>query len=144
MPSGNAPEWAPCSASAIVLPDFRRFAWGSSLRQDSDRSHRFAGRDLADCVGRVRRRADSADRYKVALVTDRVVRLDHRVERQRLITGRADFDVMRAGRQIQVVRMPVEIIDDPRVRPVDLHLGCLWLNFQSKTAADLTGLNRVL
>ncbi len=76
------------------------------------------------------------DRNHVRLLISRVVRLDVRVERQRLESRRADVNVVAARRHIQVLEMTVEIVDDAREGSIDVDLRRLGRHFHPQTAGD--------
>src|SRR3989442_12855177 len=71
------------------------------------------------------------------------MQLDADVEREWLIPGRAHFDVVRARRQIQMLKMSVEIVDDPGVIAVDEHLRMCRLNLQPQSARGPLRVERV-
>jgi hypothetical protein len=60
-----------------------------------------------------------------------VMRLDDDVEHQWLITRRADLDVMKLWRQIQVLEVSIKVVDGPRVVPIHVDLRLLGRHLQS-------------
>src|SRR2546422_9909124 len=62
------------------------------------------------------------------------MRLNIDVEIERRVAGSDDFDMVGTRRQIEMLKMPVEVVHDPGVVPVDIHGGLPRLDLQSKTA----------
>src|SRR5512138_3349069 len=54
---------------------------------------------------------------------NRGARRDDHVKRQRVVTGCDDGDVMRAGRQFEVMKIATEFLNQARVGPIDVHLS---------------------
>ena len=64
-----------------------------------------------------------------------MVRLEPHVDGERLEARRTDLNVMRAWSQVQVLEVPVEVIDNPGVIPVDKHLRLLGFDLQPQPAS---------
>src|SRR5215468_215694 len=71
-----------------------------------------------------------------------VMRLDEDVKGKRLEAGRANFQVMRSWREIQVLGSPAEIIHAAGVVPVDDQLSRSRLDLQAKSSGgDVVGVS---
>src|SRR5262249_12117744 len=63
------------------------------------------------------------DGHECAPIGNRARRLDDDVELERLKPRRANLHVMRAWRQLQPLKVPVEVVDDSGEVPINPHLG---------------------
>jgi len=71
------------------------------------------------------------------------MRLDGDVEGEWLISRRHDLDAMRSGREIQMLKVPIEIVDDTSIVPVHVHVSILGFDLQSKLTRVVEAVERI-
>jgi len=71
------------------------------------------------------------------------MRLDGDVEREWLISRRDDLDVMGSGREIQMLKVAIEIVDDTGIVPVHVHFSILGFDLQSKLTRVVEAVERI-
>ena len=76
-------------------------------------------------------------------VSGPVMRLDGDVENERLISRRDDLDVMKSRNQVQMLKAPVEIVDDASIVSVDVHFCIPRFDLQSKAAGVVEAVERI-
>src|SRR5439155_15832595 len=76
--------------------------------------------------------APSLNSSHLALIRRRVIGADPDLERQRLVTGRTDFDAVHARVEMQPLKDSVELVDDSGEVAVDIDLGVLRFDLQAQ------------
>src|SRR5688572_1023345 len=68
---------------------------------------------------------------------DRTTGHNYQLEGQWIVIGRDDGQRVGAWRQLEVIVVTLEVIDDPGIGAIDIHLCAPWLHVQLHAAAKL-------
>src|SRR5437870_8979228 len=102
------------------------------------RADNYSTAEIGRSVPQLRLRADQCPS-----IFDLVADLNRDVDRQGLVAGSADFDVMGAGRQVEVLKVAVEVVDDTRIVPIDKYHCVSRLDDQANAARGTIAVERV-